>query len=228
MKFLIIFLAIMLSGCSGSKITNNITKTQIGMSGNKPPAFFSVANIETMRDYIFHTKDFSFQFPVSKPSDFTKMGGWSGMSIRDGKTIAFGFKNSIIYHVSVSTSGNVLRYEEREKAIENNDISYLRRQMPKRVKNNGEMMDISLKSIRAGRENYPCTERTSSHLKYGKKKISYGCFKVNDNKTKIKYVSISLTYNKPEDKNLAKQYTYKDLQKRAKRTLDSLYIKEGW
>jgi len=228
MKYLIVFIAILLSGCSGAKMTDNITKTQIAMNGDEPPAFFSVSNIGTMQDYVFQTKDFTFQFPTAQPSDFTKMGGWSGMSKRDGKTIAFGFKNSIIYHVTVSTSGNIIKYGDRERAIENNDMDYLRKHMPKRVKNNGEIMDISLKSIRSGRGNYSCTERTSSHLKYGKKTISYGCFKVNDNETKIKYVSVSLTYNKPNDPKLAKQYTYKDLKKRAKRTLDSLYIKDGW
>ncbi|MDM5262644.1 hypothetical protein PF327_00315 [Sulfurovum sp. XTW-4] len=229
MKFLIVCITMLfISGCSGAKIADNITKTQIAMSGNKPPAFFTVANVETMKNYVFEGKGFSFQFPTAKQSDFSKMGGWSGMSMRDGRTIAFGFKNSIVYHIAVSTSGNVLKYGERERVIENNDVEYLRTRMPKRVKNNGEIMDISLKTFRAGKENYSCTERTSTHSKYRKKRISYGCFKVNEIKTKIKYVSISLTYNKPKDPKLAKQYTYQDLKKRAKRTLDSLYIKDGW
>lgn len=226
--YILILLSFGFIGCSGDQMTHNITKTQIAMSGNKPPVSFEFANLGTMQDYVFQTKDFTFQFPTAQPSDFTKMGGWEGMSMRDGKTIAFGFKNSIIYHIAVSTSGNILKYGDRERAIENNDMDYLRKHMPKRVKNNGEIMDISLKSIRSGRGNYSCTERTSSHLKYGKKTISYGCFKVNDNETRIKYVSVSLTYNKPNDPKLAKQYTYKDLKNRAKRTLDSLYIKDGW
>ena len=193
------------------------------MSGNKAPAFFTVANIEIMRDYVFETKDFSFKFPTAKESDFSKMSGWKGGSIRNGKTITVYLDP--VYHMDVSTSGNVLKYEERERAIENNDINYLRTRMPKTVKKNGEIMNISFNIIPAGKENYPCTVRTSSHLKYGKRKISYGCFKFNENRTKVKYVSISVTYTHYKS---PKQYTYQDLQNRAKRTLDSLYIKDGW
>lgn len=228
MKNFIILLTVLLTGCSGSKITDEITSAQIAMSGNKPPAFFRIVNEETMKNYIFHTEDFSFQFPTAKPSDFTEMDGWSGMSINDGKTIAFGFKNSIIYHVSVSTSGNSLNYSERVKAIENNDIAYLRTRMPKRVKDNGEIHNITLNTKRVGKENYSCIVRESSIPKYNKYLISYGCYKVNPNNTKVLKVSVTATYNKPKDPTLAKKYTYEDLKRRAKRTLDSLYIKDNW
>lgn len=227
MKLLLILtLTLIFVGCSGEQASHNISKAQIKMSGNKPPAKYRVSNLQTMKDYTFETKDFSFKLPTAKQSDFSKMDGWWGASHRDGKTITSHL--SPMYHMVISTSGNVLKYGERERAIENNDIGYLRKRMPKRVKNNGEITDISLKTIRAGKENYFCTERTSTYSKYRKKKISYGCFKVNDIKTKIKYVSISLTYNKPNNPSIAKQYTYQDLKKRAKRTLDSLYIKDGW
>ena len=214
---------LLLLGCSGEQISHNITKTQIAMSGNKAPAFFNISNIETMRDYVFDTKDFSFKFPTAKENDFSKMNGWKGGSSRNNKTITVYLDP--IYHISVATSGNVLKYEERERAIESNDINYLRTRMPKRVKKNGEIMNISLRTILAGKENYPCTVRTSSHLKYGKNKISYGCFKFNENRTKVKYVALSVTYTHYKSPN---EYTYKDLQNRAKRTLDSLYIKDGW
>ena len=46
--------------------------------------------------------------------------------------------------------------------------------------------------------------------------------------TKAKKVHIRLTYNKPKNPSLAKEYTYEDFQQRAKRILDSLYIKDGW
>ena len=227
MKHIILtLLSIGLLGCSGEQISHNITKTQIAMSGNKPPAKYRIANLQTMKDYIFETKYFSFKLPTAQESDFSKMDGWWGASHRDGKTITSHL--SPVYHIIVSTSGNVIKYEARERAIENNDIDYLRTRMPKRVKKNGEIMDISLKTIRAGKENYFCTERTSTYYKYGKRKISYGCFKPNNNKTKIRYVSLSVTYNKPNNPTLAKQYTYQDLKRRAKRTLDSLYIKDGW
>ena len=228
MKVLIIVIAILLSGCSGAKITDNITTTQIAMSGNKPPAFFSLANIRTMQDYVFQTKDFTFQFPVARLSDFSDMGGWSGMSIRDGKTIAFGFKNSIVYHISVSTSGNIREYGKREKDIINNDIASLRTHIKRRVDKNGKIFNATLKTIRGGKENYPCLIKESIDQKYNKRKISYGCFKVDPSGTLVKGAGMTLTYNKPKDPKLAKQYTYQDLQNRAKRTLDSLYIKDGW
>ena len=61
MRFIYMFvLSVMLFGCSGEQITNSITKIQITMSGNKPPASYRVANLQTMRDYVFHTKHFSF------------------------------------------------------------------------------------------------------------------------------------------------------------------------
>ena len=111
-----------LLGCSGEQMAHGITKAQIAMSGNKPPASFEIANVETMRDYVFNTKDFSFSLPSAKQSDFTQMGGWDGMSMRDGKTVALGFKNDTVYHISVSTSGDTLKYGERERAIEYKEI----------------------------------------------------------------------------------------------------------
>ena len=228
MKYFIISITVLLTGCSGAKIVDEITDAQIAMSGNKAPAFFRVVNEETMEDYVFHTEDFSFQFPMAKASDFTDMGGWSGMSIHDNKTIAFGFDKSIVYHISVSTSGSIRKYSQREKDIINNDISSLRTHIKKRVDKNGKIFNATLKTIRGGKENYPCLVKESIDKKYNKRKISYGCFKTNPAGTLVKGAGMTLTYNKPKDPNLAKQYTYEDLKRRAKRTLDSLYIKDGW
>ena len=225
--FILILLSFGFLGCSGEQISHNVTKTQITMSGNKPPTSFAFANLETMRDYVFNTKDFSFYLPRAKQSDFTKMGGWDGMSMRDGKTIALGFKNSIVYHISISTSGKTLEYGDRERAIVNNDVKYLRTRFPKQTRR-GKIYNINVRTIRGGRENYPCIVRESYYPKYEKRKISYGCFKVDNSGLLKKGAGISLTYNKPKDPTLAKQYTYTDLKIRAKRVLDSLYIKDGW
>jgi len=215
------------SGCGGNQLEHAIEKGMIATSGNTPPASFAIANMETMRDYVFNTKDFSFYLPSAKQSDFTKMGGWDGMSMRDGKTIALGFTNSIVYHITVSTSGKVKKYGERERAIVNNDIKYLRNRFPKKTRK-GKIYNINVGTIRGGKENYPCIVRESYDPKYEKRKISYGCFKIDSTGLLKKGAGISLTYNKPKNPTSAKQYTYNDLKRRAKRMLDSLYIKDGW
>lgn len=222
MKFLTMSTFILLLvGCSGEQISHSITKTQIAMSGNKAPTFFSVANIETMRDYVFNTKDFSFKLPTAKQSDFSKMSGWKGGSSRNGKTITL-YLNSM-YHMDISTSGNVLKYGERAKAIDIHNVSYIKARFHK------YHPDTKISIQNYGRENYDCiTIEDKDYNKWNKKEITYSCYKFNPTKTKAKQVSISLTYNKPKDSKLAKQYTYNNLKKRAKRTLDSLYIKDGW
>ncbi len=221
MKFLTLFTVILLlTGCSGEQISHNITKMQIAMSGNKPPAKYRVANLQTMKDYTFETKDFSFKLPTAIQSDFTKMGGWWGASHRDGKTITSHLNP--VYHVTVSTSGNVLKYGERDRALENNNIQYLRSNI--RIDKND-----NLYIRRYGKENYICQVMEYTKEKYPNSKyVGYSCYKYNIDKTKAKRVHIRLTYTRSKDPNLAKQYTYEDLKKRAKRTLDSLYIKDGW
>lgn len=222
MKFLsILTFTLLLVGCSGEQVSHNITKTQIAMSGNKPPAFFSVASIETMRDYVFNTKYFSFKLPTSKRSDFSMMEGWKGGSSRNGKTITL-YLNSM-YHMDVSTSGNVLKYGERARAIDIHNVSYIKARFHK------YNSDTKISIQNYGKENYDCiTIEDNDYNKWNKKEITYSCYKFNPTKTKAKHVTISLTYNKPSNLKLAKEYTYQDLKKRAKRTLDSLYIKDGW
>jgi len=61
----------------------------------------------------------------------------------------------------------------------------------------------------------------------------YICSKFNPERTKTKNIIISFIYtrvpNLPKElEPLAKEYTYEDLQRRSKRILDSLYIKDGW
>jgi len=227
MKHIILtLLSFGLLGCSGEQISHNITKTQIETSGNKPPAKYRVANSQTMKDYIFETKYFSFKLPTAQESDFSKMGGWWGASHRDGKTITSHLHP--VYHMNVSTSGYIRKYGERERAIINNDIASLRIHIKKRVGKHGKIFNATLKTIRGGKENYPCLVKESIDKEYNKRKISYGCFKMDPTGTMVKGAGMTLTYTKPNNPSLAKQYTYQDLKRRAKRTLDSLYIKDGW
>jgi len=219
-----------LYGCSGQQMADNITKAQIAMSGNKPPAFFRIENIYTMNHYVFETEDFSFKPPFAKEKDFSQMGGWFGGSHRNGKAIVLNLnpkKIGISYHIVVSTSGNVLEYGEREKAIEARNVEYIEKRYHKYNPN------IKISFAKYGKENYPCMIINSYNDKYGKQEINYDCYKANSKKSKVKSVTINLTYTKVPNlqekyKNLAKEYTYEDLQKRAKRMLDSLYIKADW
>lgn len=113
MKYIILFiLSLNFIGCSSRGLENAIENAMISSSGNKLPQSFRVANLQTMKDYVFNTKDFSFSLPSAKESDFTKMGGWDGMSMRDGKTIVLGLKDSIVYHIHITSS--IYPYTERE------------------------------------------------------------------------------------------------------------------
>lgn len=221
MKYIILFiLSLNFIGCSGRGLENAIENAMISSSGNKPPQSFRVANLQTMKDYVFDTKDFSFSLPSAKESDFTKMGGWDGMSMRDGKTIVLGLKDSIVYHIELTVS--TMAYTERERAIEAGDVGYLRSVI--KIDNNDKLF---IKKF--GKERYVCTVMEYTNAQYTNKKyVGYECYKSNNNKTQSKSIHIRLTYNKPNDPRLAEEYTYEDLQKRSQRILDSLYIKEGW
>lgn len=209
-------------GCSGEQIAHNITKTQIAMSGNKPPTSFKVANLQTMKDYVFNMNGYTVAMPSAKQKDFSESDGWAGFT-HYNKDITLYLRG--YYHITVGTSGKIRKYGER--AIANNDMEYLRTRFPKKIRR-GINQNIKVQAIRGGKENYPCIVRESYSPKYKKNKISYGCFKINSLGTLVKGAGITLTYNKPKDPQLAKQYTYADLKRRAKRMLDSLYIKDGW
>ena len=225
MKYIIfILLGIGFLGCSGEQMSHSITKTQIAMSGNKAPASFEFANLETMRDYVFQTKDFSFSLPYAKKTDYKVMGGWVGESMRDGRTIAIGLKKSITYQVVITTS-EVSEYTDRDKAIDTHDTNYIRARFHK------YQSETKVNIVNYGKENYDCVVLEYEKKGFNnirKKGKTYRCYKFNPSRTKAKDVTMTLTYNKPKDPSLAKQYTYQDLQNRAKRTLDSLYIKDGW
>jgi hypothetical protein len=223
MRYIIFFfLVFSLFGCSAKSLENVVEKSLISTSGNKPPQSFRIDNLQTMKDYVFNTKDFSFSLPSAKESDFTKMGGWDGMRIRDGKTIVLGLRDSNVYHIELSVSK--MLYTDREKAID-----YKIDNFPKqRTRPDGETIDINVHYETYGKENYTCIVNEIYNENFGKKGKLFGCYKFNKQKTKAKHVSIFLTYNKPNNLTIAKDYTYEDLQQRAERVLDRLYIKDGW
>lgn len=216
MKYVLFVFIFIFSGCGGNS-ANLLVNT-----GKKPPTFFAITDKKTMDEFVFDTQKFSFMFPSTKESDFTQRKGWRGMSDRDGHSISFSFKDGSVYHITISTDYNAREYGERDRALENNDIQYLRSNI--RIDKNDNLY-IS----RYGKENYICQVMEYTKKKYPNSKyIGYNCYKYNINKTKAKRIHIRLTYNKPNHPTLAKEYTYEDLQNRAKRMLDSLYIKDRW
>ncbi len=60
MRYILLFLIVFLfSGCSPKSLENSIENLFVASSGNKPPSFFKIANIETMRDYVFDMPDYT-------------------------------------------------------------------------------------------------------------------------------------------------------------------------
>ena len=114
-------------------------------------------------------------------------------------------------------------YTERERTLENGT----RRFSKQRKTPNGDTININTHIENHGKENYSCVVSESIN-KSNVYRTGYRCYKFNKAKIKSKYVSVRFTYHKPKNPTLAKQYTYSDLKRRAKRMLDSLYIKDGW
>lgn len=218
MKSLFLIFMFLLSGCTGNY--NLLIST-----GEKPPTFFKITDIKTMNNFVFDTQKFSFKLPLSKETDFTQIGGWDGESMRDGHTIALSLSNSIVYSIVISADYKPLLYGKKEKAIENGDIVYINNLYHKYHPDK----DISIQ--RHGKEDYFCEVREGvldKHLYPNKKEISFGCYKFNSARTKVKRVALILTYNKPNNHHQSEEYTYEDLLQRSQRVLDSLYIKDGW
>ena len=222
MRYIIFFfLVFSLLGCSPKSLENFVEKSLIATSGNKPPNNFKIANIEKMRDYVFDMPDYSISLPSAKEEDFRLMNGWEGATFNNRDLVLYPGQYGI-YHIHVTTS--VYKYEERERAID-----YKIDNFPKqRTRPDGETIDINVHYETYGKENYTCIINEIYNENFGKKGKLFGCYKFNKQKTKAKHVSIFLTYNKPNNLTIAKDYTYEDLQQRAKRMLDSLYIKDGW
>lgn len=214
---LLIAILISLNSCTSSDV-NYMTAT-----GKRPPLFFEVTDMDTMDRFVFDTKRFSFRLPKAKPIDFTLGKGWQGMSYRDGNGIAL---DSLAGHIDISTNYYPQDVGDYERAISKQDYSYIAKLKKK------YHLPFSKKMYYAvyGKEKYKCIVTEGVNLNGDIKEYiaSYSCYKFNPNKTKYQSVTISLTYSKPLDPKLAQIFTYEDLKQRAKRTLDSLYIKSWW
>lgn len=240
MQYIFLFMiAFILNGCSPKSLENTVENLFVASSGNKPPSNFKIANVETMRDYVFDMPDYTIALPSAKEKDFTLMNGWEGATFYNKNIVLHMSEFGILYHIYIFMSSNY-EYTEREKRIINKDLSYIQTSplTQYRKHKNGEETNINVHYETHGKENYSCIVSSSKDDKYGKQAIAYGCYKANIKENLSKRVTIELTYGKSpysdspnfpkETLDLIKDYTYEDLQERAKRILDSLYIKDGW
>lgn len=225
-----------LFGCNANTASHTLSDTidsaLVATSGNKPPQFFAFASPYRANGYVMQHKDYSFTMPLTKTSDWSKMSGWTGAYIYGGIGIGVDNLNTKTYGAvlsyGINVSSSVGEYSVRKKAIEIKEQSYINNVRKKYQYRKSTKLYYGV----IGKENYPCMikERIG---KRGERIKNYDCYKFNPSKTKSKSVGITLIYTKAPNlpdkyKILAKQYTYIDLQKRAKRMLDSLYIKDGW
>jgi len=224
-------------GCSTHDVSDTIDNTLAHAAGNKPAKFFHFTKSKYAHKWKFRHKDYEALSPFTKSKDWEKMGGWGGGYY--GNSIAFSLyqlprgkqgDNWITYAFNISTS--VLNYSKWDEALYSKDQSFYKKHMPKKIDKYGKTMNINVHFEYHGKENYPCLVWDEQWLNGVRKKI-YSCDKYNLGKTMSKRIRIELIYTKSPNlptkyRSLANEYTYKDLQKRAKRTLDSLYIKDGW
>ncbi len=235
---LLLSLMITFVGCTTNDVTRNVENGMARMAGNKPPKFFHFTAPKYVDRWKFRHKDYEALSPLSKAKDWTKMGGWGGAYI--GNSIAFSLRQNprgsqgdswIKYAFNISTS--ISNYTEWDRALEDEDMIFYKEKMPQRKDKYGRVKRINVHIEHHGKENYPCVVWEEKDNKRGIKIKTYSCHKFNPQKTKEKHIAIKLIYTQVPNlptkyKNLAKEYTYQDLQKRAKRVLDSLYIRDGW
>ena len=221
-------MSLLLLGCA----TNDIDYTLARMAGNKQATFFAFDSVEEVNKWSFETKDYKALPPQTYKKDWELMSPWNGAYIYGG--ISFGIENQDEFEVGgtyvgygINMTSSVWKYEKREREIEANNVQYMRKLI--RWLKPSDILTIE----HHGKENYPCVVIEMGYSDRGVKKKSYDCYKFNQERTLAKRVLVDLIYTKsqksPEQyKYLIQEYTYEDLQQRAKRVLDSLYIKDGW
>lgn len=231
-------IVLILAGCSTHDVSDVVDNALVATSGNKPPKFFEFASPYRANGYIMDHKDFTFMMPLTKEKDWNKMSGWHGAYIYGGIGVSIGNPDEanvgkyIGYGINFSSS--LGKYGDMERAVESNNYNFIKTKMKSHgINQYGRIGNLNVHYEVHGQENYPCIVKEAKDIKRGVHKKVYFCYKFNAEKSRAKSITLKLIYTKSPNlpskyNNLAKQYTYKDLQKRAKRTLDSLYIKDGW
>ncbi|GIT98148.1 hypothetical protein [Sulfurovum sp. TSL1] len=232
--FLIIAWSV-LSGCNSNTashaLSDAIDKALVVTSGNKPASRFHFTGPEYINRWYFSNKNYKMNAPSTYQKDWIKMSGWQGVEDFQGTELVLYFKDVLeygdLFSYAINVSSSIGEYGEMQRAIENKDLEYIRSHI--RIDTNDK-----LRIEYHGKENYVCKVMEYTKQKYKSNKfIGYTCYKFNPSHTKYKSVNIKLIYTKAPNlpakyKHLAKEYTYQDLQNRAKRMLDSLYIKDEW
>ncbi len=226
-------MVLILSGCSTHDVSDVVDNALVATSGNKPPKFFAFASPYRANGYIMNHNDFTFMMPLTKEKDWTKMSGWHGAYIYGGIGVSIGnsdeSKVGKYLGYGFNFSSSISKYSERARAVYTKDKNYIQY-----IRNHYKYKkSTKLYYETHGKENYPCIIKVYRDVKRGIITKNYDCYKFNPAKTRAKSVVTKLVYTKSPKlptkyRSLANEYTYQDLQNRAKRVLDSLYIKDGW
>lgn len=253
MRFLLVIL-ILMSGCTSKPsltMYENDERMILKDSFVDLPMPFIYPSMQYQNNIRCFEDHFCSLFPIFKDEDFKDGRYWSLMMYGLGSKFSSGYTMGIVqtladgkgisagYNIDISVS--ISPYSESDRALERGDEEFLRKYYNSyvgRKLGNDDIIKVPFKIEYHGKENYSCTV-IETHRPIGnsyKAEIYYkriSCIKPNPKKTMTKTVGIELSYTKvpnlpKELEPIAKDYTYEDLQQRAKRMLDSLYIKDGW
>jgi hypothetical protein len=252
---LLIGMILFISGCSSKPpltMYKNDEQMVLKDSFVDLPMPFIYPSMENQNYIRCFEEQFCSLFPIMKDIDFKDKRYWSLMMYGLGSNFSSGYSMGIVqtladgkgipagYDIDISVS--ISPYSAKDRALENGDEEFLRKYYNSyvgKITINKEVEQKPLYLEHYGKENYPCEVREFLRPlgTYGMQVETYykriSCLKSNPKKTMAKTVSIELIYTKAstlpkELESLSKEYTYEDLQERAKRMLDSLYIKDGW
>ena len=228
------------TGCNAKKVTvaidNFLARGNGTDAGNKRYQFTSP---EAADEYLIETKHFTARPLLTKSDDWRDMGTWKFVYNHSRTTVMMndlsfpkeGVFSGIMFHIGLN-SWLIRKYNSNDKALEEGDEIYFQSRMPHSFdKKTKEEKNINVHIEYHGKENYPCVVYETKHGRQLSKE--YVCYKFNQERTLSKRVRISLGYFsmtgiEKKYPHLAEKCSYEELQRRAKRTLDSLYIKDVW
>lgn len=250
---LLIGMILFISGCSSKPpltMYKNDEQMVLKDSFVDLPMPFIYPSMENQNYIRCFKEQFCSLFPIMKDIDFKDKRYWGVMTSNDSYSI-YTAENAPInqqqavndyVNYSIHLSSYISPYSAKDRALENGDEGFLRKYYNSyvgKITINKEVEQKPLYVEHYGKENYSCEVREFLRPlgTYGMQVETYykriSCLKSNSEKTMAKTVGIELIYTKAKDlpkelETIAKDYTYEDLQQRAKRMLDSLYIKDGW
>ena len=253
---LLIGMILFISGCSSKPpltMYKNDEQMVLKDSFVDLPMPFIYPSMENQNYIRCFKEQFCSLFPIMKDIDFKDKRYWGVMTSNDSYSI-YTAENTPInqqqavndyVNYSIHLSSYISPYSAKDRALENGDEGFISKKYKQGIEErggtyyqNGRIYYINAHIEKHGKENYSCVvyeefNPSKESYKVETRAKTFSCIKPNLEKTITKRVSIILTYTKAKDlpkelESIAKDYTYEDLQQRAKRMLDSLYIKDGW